>query len=117
MDTLPAFVTYLADERRMAAKTVEAYRSDLAEFFNFLRHHMGDEPTPKLLGELKARDIRAHIAQRRRDGLSDASVARLLSSIKALYRWLNRAYDIENAEVAYLQGPKRPQRLPRPVSV
>jgi integrase/recombinase XerC len=62
--------------------------------------------SPKLLGELKARDIRAHIAQRRRDGLSDASVARLLSSIKALYRWLNRAFDIENAEVAYLAGPE-----------
>ncbi|MBD3769218.1 MAG: tyrosine recombinase XerC [Rhodobacterales bacterium] len=116
METLPAFVEYLSHERRMAAKTVDAYRSDLAEFFNFLRHHMGEEPTPELLGELKARDIRAHIAQRRRDGLSDASVARLLSSIKALYRWLNRAFDIENAEVAYLQGPKRPARLPRPVS-
>jgi integrase/recombinase XerC len=61
--------------------------------------------------------VRSFLAQRRRDGLSDASIARLLSSIKALYRWLGRTYDIENAEIAYLQGPKRPQRLPRPVSI
>lgn len=117
METLAAFTAYLQNERRMAAKTVEAYQSDLAGFFGFLRAHLGEEPVPQCLGRLRARDVRAFLAQRRRDGLSDASIARLLSSIKALYRWLGRAHDIENAEIAYLQGPKRPQRLPRPVSV
>ncbi|MDX1291185.1 MAG: tyrosine recombinase XerC [Hyphomonas sp.] len=117
METLAAFTDYLTDERRMADKTVEAYRSDLAGFFGFLNMHLGEVPTPQRLGRLKARDVRSFLAQRRRDGLSDASIARLLSSIKALYRWLGRTYDIENAEIAYLQGPKRPQRLPRPVSV
>ena len=117
METLAAFTAYLHNERRMADKTVEAYQSDLAGFFGFLNGHMGETPTPRALSHLKARDVRAFLAQRRRDGLSDASIARLLSSIKALYRWLGRAHDIENAEIAYLQGPKRPQRLPRPVSV
>ncbi|MAN65460.1 MAG: recombinase XerC [Hyphomonadaceae bacterium] len=117
METLAAFTAYLTDERRMAEKTVEAYRSDLAGFFGFLNIHLGETPTPRRLGKLRARDVRSFLAQRRRDGLSDASIARLLSSIKALYRWLGRSYDIENAEIAYLQGPKRPQRLPRPVSI
>ena len=117
METLAAFVAYLTDERRMADKTVEAYQSDLAGFFGFLTQHLGEPPTPQRLGNLRARDVRSFLAHRRRDGLSDASIARLLSSIKALYRWLGRTYDIENAEIAYLQGPKRPQRLPRPVSV
>ena len=117
METLAAFTAYLTDERRMAEKTVEAYRSDLAGFFGFLNIHLGETPTPRRLGKLRARDVRSFLAQRRRDGLSDASIARLLSSIKALYRWLGRTYDIENAEIAYLQGPKRPQRLPRPVSI
>ena len=117
MDLLAAFVDYLAHERRLAEKTVEAYRSDLAGFFGFLTLHRGAAPSLESLAGLKARDIRAFLAQRRRDGLSDASIARLLSSIKALYRWLGRTHDIENAEIAYLQGPRRPQRLPRPVSV
>ena len=117
METLAAFTAYLTDERRMADKTVEAYQSDLAGFFGFLNTHLGEAPTPHRLDKLKARDVRSFLAQRRRDGLSDASIARLLSSIKALYRWLGRTYDIENAEIAYLQGPKRPQRLPRPVSI
>ena len=117
MDLLAAFVDYLAHERRLAEKTVEAYRSDLVGFFGFLTLHRGAAPSLETLAGLKARDIRAFLAQRRRDGLSDASIARLLSSIKALYRWLGRTHDIENAEIAYLQGPRRPQRLPRPVSV
>ncbi len=117
MDMLAEFTTYLARERRLASNTVEAYQSDIAGFFGFLQLHRGEEPTIAVLGSLKARDIRAHLAQRRRDGLSDASIARLMSSIKALYRWLGRAHDLQNAEIAYLQGPKRSQRLPRPVSI
>lgn len=101
----------------MAAKTVEAYGSDLAGFFGFLRGHLGEEPTLKALSRLKARDLRAYLAARRRDGLSDASIARLLSSIKALYRWMSRAHGLENAEIGYLQGPRRAPRLPRPVSI
>ena len=117
MEILADFTAYMQTERRMADKTIEAYQSDLAGFFGFLSAHMGEGPTVRGLGRLKARDVRAFLAQRRRDGLSDASIARLLSAIKALYRWLGRAHNVENAEIAYLQGPKRPQRLPRPVSV
>lgn len=117
MDLLPAFLSHVGNERRMAAKTVEAYGSDLAGFFGFLRGHLGREPNLGALANLKARDIRGYLAARRRDGLGDASIARLLSSIKALYRWLSRAHGIENAEIGYLQGPRRSPRLPRPVSV
>jgi integrase/recombinase XerC len=117
MDVLAAFLTYLGAERRMAAKTVDAYGSDLSGFFGFLRVHLGNEPTLRALASLKARDLRAYLAARRRDGLSDASIARLLSSIKALYRWMSRAHGLENAEIGYLQGPRRARRLPRPVSI
>ncbi|MEL7480475.1 MAG: tyrosine recombinase XerC [Pseudomonadota bacterium] len=117
MDLLSAFLAHLEDERRMAAKTVEAYGADLSGFLGFLAGHTGETVGVSTLAELTARDIRAYLASRRRDGLADASIARLLSSIKALYRWLDRAHGIANAEIAFLQGPKRPARLPRPVSV
>ncbi len=117
MDLLNAFITYARDERRLAAHTVSAYTSDLAGFLGFTRAHTGAEPGPVALSKLGARDIRAFLAARRRDGLSDASIARLLSSIKALYRWLDRMHGLPNAEIDYLEGPKRPARLPRPVSV
>ena len=116
-DVLPAFVAHIRDERRMAAHTVEAYTSDLAGFLGFIAGYTERAVTLKALSKLRAQDIRAFIAQRRRDGVSDTSIARLLSSIKALYRWLDRAHGLPNAEIHYLQGPKRKARLPRPVSV
>ena len=48
--------------------------------------------------------------------MEDGSIARLLSAIKSFYRWLDRAHGVENPEIAFLSGPKRGQRLPRPVS-
>lgn len=116
MEVLPAFLRHISAERRMAGRTVEAYGSDIAGFLGFVAGHTGEVPSPKKLAKLSARDIRAFLALRRNEGLSDASIARLLSSIKALYRWLDRAHGLANAEVDYLQGPSRPQRLPRPVS-
>ena len=116
MALLDGFLDYIQREQRLADNTVEAYRSDLAEFFGFLRGHLEAEPGMRAFSELQARDIRAFLAQRRRDGLADASIARLLSSIKSFYRWLDRAHGVENPEIAFLTGPKRGQRLPRPVS-
>ena len=116
MTLIDGFLDYIQREQRLADNTVEAYRSDLAEFIGFLRGHLEQEPGMRAFAELQARDIRAFLAARRRDGLADASIARLLSAIKSFYRWLDRAHGVENPEIAFLSGPKRGQRLPRPVS-
>lgn len=116
MALLDGFLDYVKREQRLADNTVEAYRSDLVEFIGFLRGHLETEPGMRAFAELQARDIRAFLAHRRRDGLADASIARLLSAIKSFYRWLDRAHGVENPEIAFLTGPKRAQRLPRPVS-
>lgn len=116
MALLDGFLDYIQREQRLATNTVDAYRSDLAEFMGFLRGHLEAEPGMRAFSELQARDIRAFLAHRRREGLADASIARLLSSIKSFYRWLDRAHGVENPEIAFLTGPKRAQRLPRPIS-
>lgn len=116
MTLIDAFLDYARREQRLADNTVEAYQSDLSEFIGFLRGHLQQEPNMRAFAELQARDIRAFLAARRRDGLADASIARLLSAIKSFYRWLDRAHGVENPEIAFLSGPKRPARLPRPVS-
>jgi len=116
MELMNAFLDYAEQEQRLAENTVTAYRCDLFEFFVFLRRHLGREPGMRALGELQARDIRAFLAQRRREGLADASIGRLLSTIKSFYRWLDRTHGVENPEIAFLTGPKKPARLPRPVS-
>lgn len=116
MTLVDGFLDYTQREQRLAQNTVEAYRSDLSEFLGFLRGHLEQEPGMRAFADLQARDVRAFLAARRREGLADASIARLLSAIKSFYRWLDRAHGVENPEIAFLSGPKRAQRLPRPVS-
>lgn len=116
MELIAAFLEYIEREKRLAGNTIDAYRADLSGFFGFLGIHLGGPPSIKNFANLQARDIRAFLAQRRREGLSDTSIARVLSAIKSFYRWLDRAHGVENAEIAYLSGPKRPRRLPRSVS-
>ncbi|MEM1087211.1 MAG: tyrosine recombinase XerC [Pseudomonadota bacterium] len=116
MDLIIGFLDYLEREKRLASNTLDAYRADLSGFCEFLGRHIGGPIGVQNLADLQARDIRAFLAQRRREGLSDASIARLLSAIKNFYRWLDRAHGVENTEIAYLIGPKRPRRLPRAVS-
>ena len=116
MNLISRFLEHSACEKRLSDNTIEAYRADLSGFFGFMSLHFGGTLSLKRFADLRARDIRAFLAQRRRDGLSDASIARLLSTIKSFYRWLDTAHGIENAEIGYLSGPKRPRRLPRPIS-
>ena len=116
MALIDGFMDFIQREQRLATNTADAYRSDLSEFMGFLRGHLEQEPGMRAFAELQARDIRAFLAARRRDGLADASIARLLSAIKSFYRWLDRAHGVENPEIAFLSGPRRGQRLPRPVS-
>ena len=117
MEILSAFLDHIARERRLAANTVEAYGHDLRSFFDFLEDHLGEPVAIKAFRHLHASDIRAFLAKRRREGLSDTSVARVLSAIKTFYHWLDDHHGMENPESAFLKGPKRQSRLPRPVSV
>lgn len=116
MDLLSAFLDYSEHEKRLADNSVDAYRADLSEFFGFLRGHLECELGTRAFSELQASDIRAFLAHRRREGLADASIARLLSAIKSFYRWLDRIHGVENPDIAFITGPRRPARLPRPVS-
>ncbi|WP_084398813.1 tyrosine recombinase XerC [Henriciella aquimarina] len=117
MEILSAFLEHVRQQRRLADNTVEAYGHDLRRFFGFLEEHLGQEVAIKIFRHLHASDIRAFLASRRREGLSDASIARVLSAIKTFYHWLDNHHGIENPEIAFLQGPKRGARLPRPVSI
>ncbi len=116
MELLTEFLAYLSGERRAAAKTVEAYAQDLRAFFAFHTSYQEAPASEDSLAAISTRELRAFLAQRRTDGLSDASIARALSAIKAFYRWLDRARDRHNADILLIRGPKRPARLPRPVS-
>src|SRR3954452_11196061 len=80
----------LAGERRMAAKTVEAYSRDVEQFLKFLTTHLAGPPGLAELADMRVADLRAFMAARRNDGAGSRTLARGLAGIRSLVRFLER---------------------------
>ncbi|WP_337996761.1 tyrosine recombinase XerC [Oleispirillum naphthae] len=107
---------WLAAERRAAANTLDAYARDVARFAAFLTAYLGAPPDLSDLAALSTRDFRAYLSARNAAGIGSASLARELSSLRTLFKWLEREGLCANAALAALRTPRRTQSLPRPLS-
>ena len=78
---LTAWLAYLRDERRASPRTLEAYARCVGAYLGFLDQHRGEALRVGDLATVKAAEVRAYLAFRRRgeDGLSARWLARALS--------------------------------------
>lgn len=113
---LTRWLAQLSAVGRRSPKTVEAYRRDVARYLGFMARHRGGPMGQAALGEVTLAELRAWMAEERGRGLSARSLARALSAVRAFYKWLDAAEGIDCAALQVLRTPKRPARLPRPVS-
>ncbi|MEX0628120.1 MAG: tyrosine recombinase XerC [Cucumibacter sp.] len=103
----------LARVRRLAPKTLEAYRRDAGQFVGFLASHIGGTVGKETLSTLRPADIRAFLARRRAEGAGSRSLARTLSGLRSLFRFLEREGHATGDTLAAVRAPKRPQSLPK----
>ncbi len=114
---LGRFHHHLRAERRLSPHTLDAYIRDITPFLRFLNDHSGGTVTLTTLQEMSVADFRAFLAARRKDGLSSTSLARALSALRTLHRWLESEGLVDNGAIARVRGPKLPHAVPKPVSV
>jgi len=105
------YLDMLAAERGAAANTLDAYRRDLADFASDLARHRGS------IAEADSDALRAHLARLAKRGLAASSVARRLSAIRQLYRFLYAEGHRADDPAAVIEGPKRGRALPKVLSV
>jgi len=101
------YIQYLEAERNASPYTIRNYRSDLADFFKFLK---GKELT--LLNEVDRhvlRDYLSHLAER---SIAKNSIARKLSAIRSFFRYLVREELIPKNPIEQVSSPKLDRRLP-----
>lgn len=110
-----AWLSLLKAERRMAAKTLEAYMRDLTQFGTFLADHLGEPASQKALGELTASDFRAFMAMRRSSGVESRSLARQLSAIRSFFRHAEKSGAFSCAALSAVRSPKIAHSVPRPL--
>jgi integrase/recombinase XerD len=100
------FLDMLAAERGASINTLDAYRRDLADF---------SAATTIATADTDA--LRNYLGRLAKRGLAPASVARRLSAIRQLYRFLYSEGHRSDDPAAVIEGPKRGRALPKALSV
>jgi integrase/recombinase XerC len=111
-----AWLTHLLAERRLADNTLEAYERDARQFFGFLSRHWGRCASIADMEGLQAADIRAFMALRRGEGATSRTLSRALSSLRTLFRFMEKRGLIENRTLLAVTLPKVPHGVPRPLT-
>jgi integrase/recombinase XerC len=114
---IDAWLRDLGSVRRLAPSTLESYARDLGQFMSFLAGHMGGPVTLQFLKDLRGADIRAFMAQRRSESLGSRSLARVLSSLKSFFGFLEREGTLVTEALNVIRTPKIPRSLPKALSV
>lgn len=111
------WLSHLGTERRMSAKTVDAYHRDVRQFLDFLAMHLGGRVTVAGLCGLATQDVRAFLAYRRGQGACGRSLMRSLAGVRSFARFLEREGNGGVGALAAIRAPKTPRTLPKPLPV
>jgi integrase/recombinase XerD len=101
------YLDMLAAERGAQSNTLAAYARDLADFGASLSR------ARRSIANATTEDLRSYLGELSRRGLSAATVARRLSAIRQLYRFLYAEGQRRDDPAAVLEGPKRARPLPK----
>lgn len=105
------FLDMLAAEQGAGDNTLQAYRSDLEDLSEFIAHR---KKTFLIADTQILRDYLADLDTR---GFKSSSVARKLSSMRHLFKFLLNERAREDDPAAILSGPKRGRSLPKVLSI
>lgn len=105
---LDAYLEQLRSERQLSPHTLDGYRRDLGKVLAWnARQGIAD------WSALTPRHLRLLVAELHEQGLSGRSLARLLSAVRGLYRYLVREGRCRHDPAVGLSPPKGERRLPR----
>jgi integrase/recombinase XerC len=110
-DLLEAWGNHLAQGRRRSPHTVRAYVATAARLLDTVG--VTDWAG---LAALTTGDIRGQLAERRADGIGNASAARELSAIKGFLAFARDRAGLDASAPPRMRGPRVKKGLPRPVT-
>nr|WP_239482318.1 tyrosine recombinase XerC [Pseudomonas insulae] len=105
---MDAYLEHLRSERQLSAHTLDGYRRDLHTVLALCEAQAIDA-----WSDLDPRSLRSFIARLHAKGHASRSLARLLSAVRGLYRYLNREGRCQHDPASGLRPPKGEQRLPK----
>ena len=111
-----AWLDALADERRLSPLTVDAYERDTRQFLLFLAGHAGGPAGLSDIRDLRPADLRAFLANRRKDGAGARTLGRGLAGLRSFLRHLEKKGLVNAAGSRAVRSPKQGKSLPKPLT-
>ena len=105
------YLDMLAAERGAGANTLAAYRRDLEDLSAYLKGQS------RSIAKAGTQDLRDYLSELSSRGMRVTTVARRLSAIRQLYRFLYAEGHRTDDPAAVLQGPKHARSLPKTLSI
>lgn len=106
-DIARKYRTYIKLEKRLSPSSVDAYMSDLENFAHYILR-MKDLP-PRKIDEPVIEQYLAWLYDR---GCKKSTQARVLSSLKSFYGYMQLADMVEDSPVEYISSPRISRHLP-----
>jgi len=105
---LDAYFEHLRSARQLSGHSLDGYRRDLNKLLTYCEREKIAE-----WNALQGRHLRQLVGELQRQGQSSRSLARLLSSVRGLYRYLNQEGLCQHDPATGLSAPKGERRLPK----
>jgi integrase/recombinase XerD len=109
------FLAYLELERGLSRNTLEAYRSDLQQYGEFLSRR-GSDPLSVAPADLAAFVSELADGGGERPAVAPSTLQRKIACLRSFYRHLRREQIIDHDPTNELRGPRTPGRLPKVLS-
>lgn len=110
-ELIALFLDMLAAERGAGRNTLDAYGRDLSDLAAHLK------ASGRSVADASTDDLRGYLATLSDSGFKSSSVARRISSIRQLFRFLYAEKHRTDDPAAVLEGPKRARPLPKILSI
>lgn len=104
-----AFLKYLQYEKRYSLKTVESYKTDILQFFYFIKNKYQTEDLLHANNTL----IRTWVVELVEKNNKPSSIKRKISALKSFYKYYLKIGSIKTNPAAKINSPKIPERLPK----
>ena len=110
--SVPAFVSYLKLEKNYSQHTIQAYERDIMEFSGFCGEHHDISPITHI-GYPIVRNWIVHLSG---NGVSNRSINRKISSLRAYYKFLLKVGEIQVSPLAKHKALKTDKKVEVPFS-
>ncbi|MGE5612983.1 MAG: site-specific tyrosine recombinase XerD [Bacillota bacterium] len=105
------FVNFLERDKRLSMNTLQSYRRDIEQYFNYL-----NEINLKNISSSNKTTVIAYLLYLQKKGRATSTISRNLASIRSFYQYITKNKLIDHDPTAELESPKVEKKLPQILS-